>query len=122
MGAVLDHDLLFKDDYWKDDKDYYTNRALLNCADWDENGFQYIDSEKTYTDDELLLLYALDFFFMVWRWYLCVLVCEMTPRALISLANRLKYKDRIFKLLFKKGFANILRDISKIVVYNIRHI
>ena len=37
----VDHDLLFKDDYWKDDKDYYTNRALLNCADWDENGFQY---------------------------------------------------------------------------------
>ena len=32
----VDHDLLFKDDYWKDDKTYYTNRALLNCADWSD--------------------------------------------------------------------------------------
>ena len=117
----VDHDLLFKDDYWKDDKDYYTNRALLNCADWDENGFQYIDSEKTYTDDELLLLYALDPYGVAYYvyWY-----ATYGQPGHDSLANRLKYKDRIFKLLFKrdpKYFARYeveswytISDISKI--------
>ncbi len=117
----VDHDLLFKDDYWKDDKDYYTNRALLNCADWDENGFQYIDSEKTYTDDELLLLYALDPYGVAYyvHWYATYGQPGHGP-----LANTLKYKDRIFKLLFKrdpKYFARYeveswytISDISKI--------
>lgn len=95
----VDHDLLFKDDYWEYDKTYYTNRALLNCADWDENRFQYIDSEKTYTDDELLLLYALDPYGVAYYvdWYATYGQPEHD-----SLANKLEYKDRIFKLLFKR--------------------
>lgn len=95
----VDHDLLFKDDYWKEDKKYYTNRALLNCADWSDERFQYIDSEKTYTDDELLLLYALDPYGVAYYvdWYATYGQPEHD-----SLANKLEYKDRIFKLLFKR--------------------
>ena len=108
----VDNDLLFSnaDDYFLGVYDHLCERARLNCAVWNKQHQMYQNTEKTYTDDELLLLYAIDphgvAFYVDWY-------SSNNPHADDS-TTKWVYKNQIFQLFFNREPRYFARNIDGI--------
>ena len=107
----VDHDLIFStsDDYMLGQYSYLNTRAMLNCAETNGSGQVYYDTIKTYTDDELKLLYAIDPLGVAYYvdWY-----SKKSPTINDLETTIWGYKNQIFRILFGRDPIYLAENID----------
>ena len=105
----IDHDLLFRDDYSTEEKEALVERAMLNCAVRTPQGLVYENGEKTYSEQEMRLLYAIDPLGVAYYvdWYSKNSRTINDPEMSIW-----GYKNQIFRLLFGREPIYLAENIN----------
>ncbi|MBQ9735388.1 MAG: Ig domain-containing protein [Clostridia bacterium] len=105
----VDHDLLFRDDYSTEEKEALVERAMLNCAVRTPQGLVYGNGEKTYSEQEMRLLYAIDPLGVAYYvdWYSKNSRTINDPEMSIW-----GYKNQIFRLLFGREPIYLAENIN----------